>query len=324
VNLLLVHNAVAQDAPPDEADVLVQAAGIRAALEGLGHAVTVFPCGLDLGELEAALAKRRPDAVFNLVESLGGHGKLIHLVPAVLEALGAPYTGCPADAVYLTSHKTLAKEWMQSAGLPTPAWVTGPAGRRGGQGSGRWIIKSVWEDASVGLDDDAVVGDQADALPPLLEARAGIFGAPWFAEEYIEGREFNLAVLDGPDGPRVLPPAEMRFVDFPAGKPRIVGYAAKWHEDSFEYSHTVRTFAFPEADRGLLEEMTRLSLDAWRIFGLRGWARVDFRVDGNGRPLILEVNVNPCLSRDAGFAAALEQAGVSFSQAIDLILATAG
>jgi len=324
VNLTLVHNAVPEGAPPDEADVLAQAAEVRAALEGLGHRVHLVPCGLDLAALESALGLQAPDAVFNMVESLGGHGKLIHLVPALLEALQVPYTGCPADAVYLTSHKTLAKELMVAACLPTPAWVTVPQGHVGGPGSGKWIIKSTWEDASVGLDDDAVVTGGAGSLTSLLAGRAGVFGAPWFAEEYVEGREFNLALLDGPDGPRVLPPAEMRFLDYPEGKPRIVGYAAKWHEDSFEYSHTVRTFDFPRSDDALLEEMVRLSLECWKAFGLRGWARVDFRVDASGRPLILEINVNPCLSPDAGFAAALARAGISFSQAIGRIVAAAG
>ncbi len=53
---------------------------------------------------------------------------------------------------------------------------------------------------------------------------------------------------------------------------------------------------------------------------LRAWARVDFRVDQNGQPWILEVNANPCLSPDAGFRAALQQAGIAFDEAIACIL----
>lgn len=323
MKVLLAHNAVPPGAPPDEADVLVQAAAVQAALERAGHQAAHLACSLDLGALTAAVRRIRPDVVFNLVESLGGFGRLIHLAPAVLEAMGTPVAGCPADAIYLTSHKALAKSLLRGAGLPTADWATGGDFEGQGEGTGRWIIKSVWEDASLGLDDGAVVTGRRQDLLPLLAARAGTPGAPWFAEAYVEGREFNLALLDGPQGPQVLPVAEMVFHDFPAGKPRILGYAAKWHEDSFEYAHTRRTFDFPEADRPLLDELSRLAAACWPLFGLRGWARVDFRVDAAGHPFILEANANPCLAPDAGFAAALERAGLSFQTAVERILAAA-
>jgi len=173
------------------------------------------------------------------------------------------------------------------------------------------------------MDDTAVVDGGAVAARAELARRAGRAGSPWFAEAFIEGREFNLGLLDGPNGPTVLPPAEMLFEDFPEGKPRIVGYAAKWHEDSFEYSHTVRRFDLPGQDGALVAEMSRQALACWRLFGLRGWARVDFRVDGAGRPFILEVNANPCLSPDAGFAAGLARAGIPFIEAVGRIAAAA-
>ena len=111
--------------------------------------------------------------------------------------------------------------------------------------------------------------------------------------------------------PQVLPPAEIDFGDFPPDKPRIVGYQAKWDDESFEYHHTPRRFEFPSTDRALLAELSRLAADCWHQFGLRGYVRVDFRVDRDGRPWILEVNSNPCLSLDAGFAAAVQRAGIT-------------
>jgi len=318
---------VPEGAPPDEADVLVQADAVAGALAGLGHAVATLDCDLDLARLQTELAARRPDTVFNLVEGLAGSGRLIHLVPAVLAALGIPFAGCTADAFAVTSHKVLAKRLLRGAALPTPDWLTaetadGPAAAAAPDR--RWIIKSVWEDASLGLDDDAVVTAPAAAVRARLAARAGQAGAPWFAEEYIAGREFNIALLDGPDGPTVLPHAEMEFRDFPPGKPHIVGYAAKWHDETFEFSHTVRRFDLPPEDAPLLAELSRLSLACWRAFDLRGWARVDFRVDAAGRPWILEANVNPCLAPDAGFAAALDRAGIPFQDAVARMLTAAG
>ena len=129
-------------------------------------------------------------------------------------------------------------------------------------------------------------------------------GGECFAEAYIDGREFNLSLLASKAGPQVLPPAEIRFEDYPEGKTRIVGYRAKWHESSFEYLHTVRSFEFPPEDDELLSRLKDLAVRCWSLFDLRGYARVDFRVDRDGRPWVLEVNVNPCLSPDAGFFAA--------------------
>jgi len=324
MRVALLHNAVAPDAAADEADVLVQADAVKTALVTGGHEVTDVACDLDLAALAEGLVADRPDAVFNMVESLGGQGRLIAVVPYLLEALGVCYTGSPADAIHLTSHKTLAKRLLVQAGLPTPAWLEADGPAAGGIGGDRWIVKSVWEDASLGMDDAAVTDGGAEAARALLSSRNGHPGAPWFAEAFVEGREFNLALLDGLEGPTILPPAEILFSDFPPDKPHIVGYAAKWDSTSFEYSHTVRDYPAAVADEPLLAELVRLALACWDLFGLRGWARVDFRVDENGSPFILEINVNPCLAPDAGFAAALTQAGIPFAVAVDRILVAAG
>jgi D-alanine-D-alanine ligase len=117
-----------------------------------------------------------------------------------------------------------------------------------------------------------------------------------------------------------LPVAELRFEGFPADKPAIVGYAAKWHVDSFEYRHTVRSFAVEPA---LAARAERLALACWELFALDGYARVDFRVDASGMLFVLEVNGNPCLAPDAGFAAALVQAGVRYDDAIGWLIVDA-
>jgi D-alanine-D-alanine ligase len=324
MRVVVLHNAVHADSGPDEEDVLVQADAVCVALSGLGHLATRLSCTLDLRALKSMLEEERPDAVFNLVESIEGDGRLIHFVPGLLETMGLPFTGNPAEAFFLTSHKVLAKELLHGAGLPTPAWSG--AASRGGEapGGGRYIIKSIWEDASLGLDDDALVDCSEEALAGFLLAREGEPGAPFFAETFIEGREINLSLLgDVEGGVKVLPPAEILFSGYPTGKPRIVGYRAKWAPDSFEYMNTPRTFSFSDSDEPLLERLSELAVRAWNLLKMRGYGRVDFRVDGDGRPWILEANANPCLSPDAGFTAALDRAGHSYEEGIARILAGA-
>lgn len=325
MRVVVLHNKVSPEAPADEQDVLVQVQALSEALADLGHRAVPVGCDLDLQKLSERIDEARAAVAFNLVEGLGGHGRLIHLVPDLLEALGMPYAGCPAEGIYATSHKLLTKRMLRQAGLPTPTWLMpdgSPSDDHPGDGDDRWIVKSVWEDASVGMDDAAVV-DSRGAAQRALTRRAGTPGAPWFAERFVDGREFNLSLLDGPDGPTVLPAAELIFTDYPEDKPRIVSYAAKWDEDSFEYRNTTRSFLTAPADEPLVAELTQLAQRCWELFGLRGWSRIDFRVDRHGRPWILEVNANPCLSPDAGFAAAVRHAGLRFPDAVARILATA-
>ena len=330
----VLHNEVSSQASADERDVLTQVNAVCDALLRLGHEAEPVACNLNLEATRLRLLELRPRVVFNLVESLGGSDWLAPAAPAMLDALRLPYTGSPTEALFLTTHKLLAKERLLQAGLPTPAWLAAGRSERLGwresrcednsRGARRYIIKSVTEHASVGIDDCAVVtvGNERDLLLQL-EGRAAQMGTRCFAEQYIDGREFNLSLLAGPKRPQVLPAAEIDFSGFGPEKPRIVGYLAKWKEDSFEYSHTPRRFDFPSQDRMLLDRLSDLALQCWRQFGLRGYGRVDFRVDAAGRPWILEVNANPCLSPDAGFAAALDRSGISFPQAIQRILGDA-
>ncbi|MEJ2690397.1 MAG: hypothetical protein P8130_10695 [Deltaproteobacteria bacterium] len=231
MNIAIVHNSVSDADAPDARDVLIQVETVLQALMDLGHQCLALPCTLDLGDIEKRLKADKFDMVFNLVESLAGHGRLIHLFPSLLDAIGLPYSGSPAEAIWRTSDKASAKKILQQAGLPTPDWL-GPYPTRDNDSlgepatvSGSWIIKSSWEHASIGLDANALL--QADSTASLLSTmrqRLPLLGGSCFAERFIDGREFNLSVLTGPHGPQVLPPAEILFQGFDEETPRIVDY----------------------------------------------------------------------------------------------------
>lgn len=317
MKILLLHNEVLDPRDPAEQDVVVQARALEVALGGLGHQAWPVACSLDLRRLQAELERTRPDVVFNLVESLSGTDRLMPVPTLLLDAAGVPYTGASTLALLLANDKVEAKSRLRDAGLPTPPWWTARSGWQGDPGA-RAIVKAVSEHASRGLTDDSVAPVTAE-LPARVAAAAQRTGCPHFAEAYIEGREFNLSVLLHP-APAVLPPAEIDFSAFAPSKPRIVGYDAKWNEASFEYHHTPRTFDLPDRDRPLLEGLRALAVEACECFDLDGYARVDFRVDPAGQPWILEVNANPCLSPDAGFAAALARGGIDYAEAVGRIV----
>jgi D-alanine-D-alanine ligase len=329
VRIAIVHNALCEASAPDEQDVIIQADAVCDALSRCGHVFERLACDLNLARSRDRIQVLRPDLVFNLVESLDGTGRLIHLFPCVLDAMGQRYTGAGAEALMLTSNKLLAKQMLHDAGLPTPPWVArgcpGAPVQRNGPAlpAQRWIIKSVWEHASIGLDEAAIVDEMPLAvLDALIQARAPHLGGACFAEAFIKGREFNLSILDGPEGPVVLPPAEIIFEGFDPDEPWIVDYRAKWDAQSYAFHHTPRTFAFGPRDHRLLDRLCELGRACWLRFGLRGYARVDFRVDTSGNPWILEINANPCLSPDAGFAAAVQQAGMTYWHAVEQIVSS--
>jgi D-alanine-D-alanine ligase len=259
--------------------------------------------------------------VFNLVESVWGRGVYAPLAPQMLSEFGIAHTGSSAATIAVSTDKLLSKRLLRAANLPTAPWSEAP-GWLGVDEAGRWIVKSADEDASLGLDDDAVV-DNALAVRERVAFCFEKFGGRWFAESFIEGREFNVAMLERDGAPMVLPIGEMIFQDWDEQRPRIVGYAAKWNEGAVEYQTTPRVFGWEERAPELHAALESLSRRCWDLFACRGYARVDFRVDASGQPYILEVNANPCLSPEAGFAAAADRAGLTYGAIIEHVIRAA-
>lgn len=317
MRVLVLHSELSPDPLPEEDDTRVATEAVAAALRRKGFAIEIAP--FRQAELRTLLARSAPDVVFNLVEGVDGLGALAPQAPRLLQELGLRFTGVSAEAMALTGDKPGTKACLRAAGLQTPDWCTGPDWK--GLGPDRYIVKSVLEDCSLGLDDGCVV---VGAEVPARAARcAARFGGEWFAERYVEGREFNIALLEEAGCPRVFPMAEMRFVGWPEGKPRIVGYDAKWEEGSSGWDGTVRAFGVERSEPALAAALRSACERVWHLFGLRGFARVDFRVDDGGMPLILEINPNPCITPDAGFAAAAAEAGMGYDDVIEALVKAA-
>ena len=329
--VLILHSDVPPDAAQDELDVLVQAESVSAVLRAHGYETAQAPFSMEIGAAVERISRESPDLIFNLVETIGGSIRFSHIAPTVFDYLRIPYTGCSTKALFITSDKVLTKALLAQAQIPTPGWISSRE-KSGGRGTflpgQKYILKSVFEDGSVGIYDECVrsFGDRTRLEQALRQHEARLAG-PWFAEEYIDGREFNLALsangaaASGDPAVEVLPPSEIEFHDFPADKPRIVGYKAKWEENSFEYAHTTNRFSFAPEDGPALQEMSRLALKCWDIFELSGYARVDFRLVRDDAPYVLEINANPCISPDAGYIKAAKHAGLDYDAAVLRIIA---
>ena len=322
MKVLLLYNTTKDISTPDDDDVLAQLEATRASLEVLGHKTESFGITLDLSKLISKLVDSKPDLIFNLVESIDGVESYMHFVPLILEQKRIKFSGCSSNALYVTTNKVAAKKTLKLNGLPTPEWFTKDIAENDLiHMSKPFIIKPISADASVGLDEDSVIRDSSKLFTEL-QARSKKYG-DCFGEEYIEGREFNISVIEIDNEPVILPIAEIVFNNYPEGKEKVIGYTSKWDTDSFEYKNTVRSFKFSENDSELLAKLRKISTECWNAFNLSGYARVDFRVSDEGDIYILEVNANPCISPDAGFTAACNQAGIEYTKMIEVLLQAA-
>jgi D-alanine-D-alanine ligase len=296
-------------------------AGVMAEVEAVAASLNLagFPNRVrgvaSLAEVGNVLEESPEPVVFNLVEQLPGGVFSACAVPGMCRERGKAVTGCGSDCLELCTDKARTKAVLAAKGIVTPRSVVvhdgiSPDVQRG-LPPGRVIVKPVAADASEGIGPDAVMDSGDASLPDVIRAVCGNCGGPVLVEEFIDGREVNVSLAQMGADVTILPPAEIEFQGFPPGKPRIVDYAAKWRTDSFEYRNTVRRV--PAAlDVETRERVKAVALAAWDAVGCRGYARVDFRVAGDGAAYVLEVNPDPDISPDAGFAAALKAAGITF------------
>ncbi len=313
--IIIIHNRMNPEPAPDEKDVLFQVRMIEDELKNMDYNYEVMDIGDDLLKDIQSVESARPGLVFNLVETTFNKGELLYIVPGLLKMKKIPYTGVPVEGLFITTHKVLAKNQMRLSKIPTPSWFNLDEVENLEHGK-RYLLKPISEDGSVGLQEEAVyyAGD------PLLYENAKKYSpSHYFLEEYIHGREFSVAMLAGEKEPLVLPAGEMVFYNYEPDQPRILGYKAKWHSATEEYKNTVRKFNTID-DKGLEKKLRDLSVKCWKVFGLKGYARVDFRVDENNIPWAIEVNGNPCISPDSGFIAACKLEGVDKREIVQRIL----
>lgn len=298
-------------------DILSQVGAVEEALSDRGENPVRIPLTRDAADALQRIREARVDRVVNLCETIEEDPRLAWHSAALLELTGIPFTGSPSTALMLTADKVLTKRLLAGQGIRTPAWrvYDGTAGFDPSGLRFPVLIKPRFEEAGIGIDQESIFVN-AERLGARIEDFRLQYG-PVFVEEYIGGREFNLSLLGYPEA-RVLPPAEIDFSDFPDSLYPIVGYRAKWVADSFEFRHTPRRFP-DRLNPGLARDLQETAAACFHLLGLRDYGRVDMRVDDRNRVYVLEVNANPCLSPDAGFAAAAERDGMDYPALVNAL-----
>jgi D-alanine-D-alanine ligase len=322
--IAVLYNVDFEDAPPasdpawaSRADVANVATGVATALAAEGYEPHLLGVNGDLPALRAQLAELEPECAFNLCESLVGDARLESAIPLVLELLGVPFTGSPGEVLGLALRKDRVKQRLAAAGIPTPAGCVMASADDVCDLPFPLIVKPVREDGSAGITRASVVRDEA-ALRAVVDSVVTRFRQPALVEQYVDGREFNVALLGHPT-PRVLPLSEIDFTGLPSEAPRIVSYEAKWASGSVDDLGTVPVL-HPSLPTPVAARVRRVAADAFRAVGVRDYGRVDVRLSSAGVPYVVDVNPNCDLSASAGMARAAAAVGIDYDALVALLV----
>lgn len=285
-----------------------------------GVEATIIPLQRSMFTFLRRLKELNVEVVVNLCEGFFGNPQWEANVAAVMEMLHIPFTGNGSRTLALCQDKHQAKAILSSFNLPVAASQLITSAEEMVDLKFPVIVKPNSEDASIGVHPESVVHDQA-SLAARVEKIVKTYNQPAIVEEYIDGREFNVAVLE--DGePRALPVSEIDFSKMPEGYPHICSYEAKWYPDHILYKSTPPVCPAP-IKKDLSHKLQDLAVSAFKAMGCRDYARVDFRMNQQGEVFILEVNPNPDISLDAGYARALKAAGIDYADFWKLLIANA-
>ena len=299
-----------------EFGILEEMEAIAEAIKSGGHDVSIFSVDDDIHRLIDLLDHNPPDAVFNLCEAVLGKAELEMPIAGVYELFDVSYTGAPALTLGIALNKAIAKAIFVANGIPTPRHITVYKGDEVPNHDLHFplIVKPIAEDASIGIDNNSIVYSD-HSLRERVAFVHNEFKEGALVEEFIDGREINVAVLGTMTGGfEALPVSEIRFDTMPEGNPHIVSYEAKWVEESPLYKTTV-PHCPADLDPDIAQAAQALALKAADLLGLRDYGRVDMRMRGTDNALfVLEANPNPDISRDAGFIRSAITSGRTYEQ----------
>jgi D-alanine-D-alanine ligase len=263
------------------------------------------------------ISRVSPKFVFNLCEEINGRCEYEMCVAGLLDMMNIPYTGSGPFALGLALNKFHAKQVLRAAGVPAPRGYLHVRGRRVKcRLPFPVIVKPVHEDASLGLNEHSICYD-GEHLDRQVEYIHKVYKQGALVEEYIEGREFNVSII-GENEPEVLAVGEIDFSGLPDGVPHIVCYRAKWDEESIFFTGTVPVCP-ADIPRRTENRIRDIALRSFQAVECRDYARVDLRTDSRGAIYVLEVNPNPDISPNAGFARAARAAGYTYSGIVQRI-----
>ena len=298
--IIMLHDQAYDESTPDELYNITIAEELGEIIRDTGVKTILMPFNVDT--LEILRRKKTAGerfAVFNLVENVERKPEWQPRAMEALEKLGVPFTGTDTGTLLACdADKFRMKELLLAQNLPTPPWATRNYTKPLYENPGKWLVKSAIYHGSFNIKQDSV-SDDPGYLLQLMKQYEEEHGGLWFADRYLPGREFFIGMIGkrGED-PELLPETELTFDPrhFSEGRLPFLTEYAKWEEDGDEYKAIGARYGELSSNDPMKARLEQLAIKSWHALGLSGYARIDFRMDEQGNPWILEVNTNPYLA----------------------------
>ena len=289
-------------------------------LREIGHDVRVLGINDNLGGIRPTVGLFKPHIVFNLMEAFAGVTTFDQNVVSYLELLGLPYTGCNPRGLILARDKALSKKLLAYHRIPVPEFTVVRPGRKVAlpkRLTFPLIVKSLFFEASTGISQASVVEnhEQLGRRATFIHEKLGTAA---IVEQFIDGREIYVGVI-GNERLDVLTPWEMSFAQMPDNRWKIATERVKW-STQYQKKHGIMTDQ-ARLDSATIERMQRIAKRAYRALDLSGYARIDIRMDEEGRMYVLEANPNPNMAYGEDFSESAEAQGISYERLLDRLIA---
>lgn len=289
-------------------------------LRSSGHEVRMLGVQSELTPIRDAVEDWKPDIVFNLLEEFHGESLYAQNVVGLLELLRVPYTGCNPRGMMLARGKDLSKKLLKYHRVPAPAFAVFPIGkkvRRPGRLRFPLIVKSLWEDASLGIAQASIV-DTDEKLADRVAFIHKRLNTPAIAEQYIEGREIYVGVL-GNDRLQVLPVWELSFSNLAEGAHAIATERVK-HDPIYQEKRGILQGPAEGLPANVVTRIRTMAKRICHTLELDGYCRIDFRLSRDNIPYFIEANPNPEIASSQEYAQAARHAGVSYADLLNRIV----
>ncbi len=293
---------------------------VVATLRDMGHEAQPLGVRDDLGKIREAILEFKPQIAFNLLEEFHGVGVYDQNVVSYLELMRQPYTGCNPRGLLLAHDKALSKMILRYHRIRNPRFVVFPLGRKINPPKDApypMMVKSVSEEASLGITEDSIVRDD-EKLKERVAYIHSELRTDALVEQYIEGRELYVGVI-GNQRLQTMPIWELLFTKAPKNVALIATAKAKW-DTKFQKKVGLATQAAKDLSPELERDIHKLCKRVYRALTLSGYARMDLRLRSDGRAYVLEANPNPNLSYGEDFAESAETAGISYEELLQRII----
>jgi len=288
-------------------------------LREMGHEVRVLGVHDDLAGIRPAAGFFEPHIVFNLMEAFAGVTTFDQNVVSYLELLRLRYTGCNPRGLIFARDKALSKKLLAYHRIPVPDFSVVRYGRKPALPKKMHfplIVKSLFFEASAGISQASVVEDE-EQLDRRVHFIHESLGTAAIVEQFVDGRELYVGVL-GNERLDVLPVWEMSFAQMPENRWRIATERVKWNTQ-YQKRNGIMTNA-AKLDTAAVDHIQRIAKRAYRALDLNGYARIDLRMDEEGRAYVLEANPNPNLAYGEDFAESAETNGISYERLLERII----